>query len=151
MPAGFAGGVYPLQVKSSAIPGVTDAGTGYNVFSVEATTTGGHPADGLPDQGPVHLDGELLLVPTTSQFYLANISPQQWAGHSLVVDAYDPGDGPSGSDYVQVLGPPSGVPAFVPTGGTPLPCRYSTPTVAEGGPTTYTDQRRRARSRRGPA
>jgi hypothetical protein len=139
VPAGFAGGVYPLQVKSSAIPGVSDAGTGYNVFSVEATTTAATSPMVYAIKDLSIWTGNTSSFPTTSQFYLANLSQGHWAGHSLVVDAYDPGDGGSGNDYVQVLGPPSGVPAVVPTGGTALPCRYSTPTVAEGGPTTYTD------------
>jgi hypothetical protein len=128
VPVAFAGGIYPLQVKSSAIPGVADAGTGYNAFSIRAISS----ATSQPMVYPV---GAMSIwtgaVAGSSRFYLANID-DDWAGHSLVIDAFDPGDGSSGNTYVHVLGPPSGAPSLVPTGGTALPCSYSAPTVTKG-------------------
>ena len=130
VPAGFGGGIYPLQVKTSAIPGVADAGTGINAFSVKAVGS-------VATQPSVYALSQLSTWtstsgPSTARFYLANIG-QWWAGHSMVVDVYDPGDGSSGNETLQILEPPSGVPAYVPTSGTSLACNYSAPSATQGG------------------
>ena len=123
-------GIYPLQVRSSGIPGVTDSGGGINLFSVRATTS-------APTQPEVYALNQLSFEASgssgTARFYLANVG-QQWAGHTMVVDLFDPGDGSGGSSnfVLQLLAPPGGVPSVVPTGGTPLGCSYSNPTVSIG-------------------
>ena len=123
-------GVYPLQVKSSGIPGVADAGNGVNDFSIRAVAANGV----LPHVWEVdHLS--LFVGPSgDQQLYLAFVS-QSYAGHTMIVDLFDPGDG-SGADPItmQFLAPPSGAPANVPSGGEPVDCLYNaTPSVTQGG------------------
>ena len=129
VPAAWAGGIYPLQVKTSAIPGVTDIGTGYNAYSVKAVASVASPQPSV-----YGLNNLSIWTPsaTTSRFYLASIGPQ-YAGHTLVVDLYDPGDGNSGNYYMQFLAPPSGSPAYVPSTGTAVGCYYSAPAATIGG------------------
>ncbi|MGZ4692771.1 MAG: hypothetical protein ACXWA3_04010 [Acidimicrobiales bacterium] len=127
-------GVYPLQVRSSGIPGVTDAGGGYNSFAIRATTTSG-PTPTVAGIGmtSLTLDGA---TPSTRS-YLTSIGSAE-AGKTLTVDLFDIGDGTTGSlpATVQVLAPPSGVPAIRPTGGTPVSCRYNATGSASFGPAT---------------
>ena len=81
-----------------------DAGTGWNVYSVKATT-------GAAAKPAVYALNEMSIwTPTpgsTAGFYLANIG-NQYAGHTLVVDLYDPGDGTAGTTpfTMQFLAPP---------------------------------------------
>ena len=74
---------------------------------------------------------------STARFYLASIG-QQYAGHTLVVDLFDPGDGTSGNSpfTMQFLSPPSGTPAIVPTSGTPVSCNYNATASGTIGPAT---------------
>lgn len=127
-----AAGQYPIQVKSSAIPGVTDQGGGYNAYSLQAVKSGGGA------QPSLYAVQDLSIwtpTPGTAKFYLANIG-QQYAGHTLVVDMYDPGDGGSGNYFLQVLQPPGGTPNNPPTGGVAIPCNYSLPSTLLGGAAT---------------
>ena len=50
-------GIYPLQVKTSDIPDVTDSGTGWNVYSVKATVGSGTQPQVYALERHVDLDG----------------------------------------------------------------------------------------------
>lgn len=107
-------GQWMMQVKSSAIPTITDAGSGWNQFSVRATLTG-------TTQPSLYTVGDISLfnnLPGQSgninaDFYLAQIEAIH-AGKTLEVSLFDPGDGQSGSYYANIRGP----------GGATNPCRY---------------------------
>ncbi len=135
VPAG--GGIYPLQVKTSAIPSVSpDTGGGWNVYSVRATRT---PSASTQPQ-VYAIDKMSIWTPqpgSVSKFYLANIG-QQYAGHTLQIDLYDPGDGTAGSSpfTMQFLAPPSGSPSIVPTSGTATACTYNATNSSTFGPAT---------------
>jgi Flp pilus assembly protein TadG len=134
-------GIYPLEVKTSDITnpitntGIADSGAGWNVYSVRATVSSGTP----PQVYALDSMSIWTAAPgTTANFYLANIGPQ-YAGHTLQIYLYDPGDG-SGPDAftMQFLEPPSGL-GTVPTGGTPISCNYnSTPSPTQVAPSTPT-------------
>ena len=124
-------GIHPVRIKSSSITlpdgtVVTDVGSGYNQFALRVT---GAPATRL-----YALDTFSIYTNTpasTARFYLAEVTSAD-AGKRMVIDLYDPGDGPSGQYLMQVLAPPSGAPGIVPTGGTVIPaagvadsCRYN--------------------------
>jgi hypothetical protein len=126
-------GIYPLQVKTSNIPNVLDSGTGWNAYSVRATVASG-------TQPQVYALNDMSIWTaqpgTTASFYLANIG-QQYAGHTLVVDLYDPGDG-NGPDAftMRFVPPPSGL-GIVPTGSGSIGCNYNltpSPTFAPATP-----------------
>ncbi len=125
-------GIYPLQVKTSNIPGVVDAGTGWNAYSLKAVSS-------APTQPAVHALSNLSMwmetPATTRQVYLANVGAQD-AGRTMHVDMYDPGDG-SGPDAftLQVLAPPSGL-TRIPSGGSAVPCNYNATPSATQGPAT---------------
>lgn len=125
-------GSYALQVRTSGIPGVADAGGGSNSFSVRATSTGAI-------QPTVTAYGRLsVFLSSTSPaaFYLADIGAQD-AGQTLLVVLFDPGDGPAppggGAQTIELEGPPGGVPSIPPSTGTPVACSYSAP-YPEGTP-----------------
>jgi hypothetical protein len=129
-------GIYPFRVKSSGITlpdgtVVPDSGSGWNAFSLRVT--GGSDTE-LYGLGAL---STWMNTPGTSpRLYLTEITSAD-AGKSMVVDLYDPGDGTGDTDFtVQILGPPSGTPGVVPTGGAVIPaaglaseCRYN-PTVS---------------------
>ena len=131
-------GTYALQVRTSGIPGVTDSGGGSNSFSVRAVSS-------ASVQPLVYAWSRMsIMVPAVqnstsgsgmARLYLADIGSQM-AGHTVVVDVFDPGDATAGNQYLQLLAPPAGLPATPPTGGTPLPCEYSPPSVTLGGAPT---------------
>jgi hypothetical protein len=129
------GGSFPIQVKSSNISGVTNSGGGWNVYSLRAPTTGATPTSvyAVNDMSiwtnPPATNGTAVI----SKFYLANIT-NQYAGHTLVIDMYDPGDGScnatgSGTTYpgnqpvtttncnftMSILKPPAGAPTNPPS------------------------------------
>ena len=107
-------GVYHLQVKSRNIPGVADAGNGWNQFSLKATLSGTtQPAlYGYQDLSLFNnLQGQSGNL--TASFYLARIDPQ-YAGKTLSVSLFDPGDGASGTYYVNIQRP----------GGVATACSY---------------------------
>jgi len=54
----------------------------------------------------------------------------------MFVDLFDPGDGNSGTDTVQILAPPSGAPSLVPITGSAVPCSYSDPSSTIGAAAT---------------
>ena len=125
-------GIYPLQVKTSNIPNVLDSGTGWNAYAVKATASSG-------TQPQVYALNDMSIWTaqpgTTAAFYLANIG-QQYAGHTLVVDLYDPGDG-SGPDAftMRFVPPPSGL-GVVPTGTGSIGCNYNATPSTTFGPAT---------------
>ena len=135
-----AAGTYHLQVKSSAIPGVTDSGNGWNQFSLKATfPTAPQPA--LFGYGDLSLFNNLQLQVgnLTATFYLAQVGAQ-YAGKQLTVSLFDPGDGASGTYYVNILKPGSNTVAcsYGLSGATPTaanPCRIQTRTST--GTNTY--------------
>lgn len=125
-------GIYPMQVKSSAIPGVTDKGSGWNGYAVRAVSGSGTQ----PQTFAMSDMGVWTPTPaTTAKFYLSSVGTD-YAGHSLVIDLFDPGDGQSGDYFLSVLAPPGGAPTNPPPGGTSTPCAYSLPTATIGGATT---------------
>ena len=114
-------GIYPLEVKTSDIPGVPDAGGGWNAYSVRAVATG-------PTQPSVYplTDLSMWMDPpgTVTRFYLADVGAQD-AGKTLLLDAFDPGDGAGPDAFtLQVLAPPSGL-GTVPSGGIAMGCNYN--------------------------
>jgi len=114
-------GQWILQVKSSAIPSVTDAGSGWNQFSLRSSLSG-------TTQPQLYTVGDLSLFNNlpgqtgniNSTFYLAKIEAEH-AGKTLQVSLFDPGDGLSGNYYVNILGP----------GGTTQACNYGERGVAK--------------------
>lgn len=129
-----AGGVYPLRVRSSAIPGISpDVGRGWNQYSVRATVSSG-------TSPRIYGVGDMSIynnASTVSRFYLADVGPEN-AGKQLILDLYDPGDGSGSPAFVMtVQAPPGGAPNSVPT-GTPgtVACNYnSSPSSTRGGAT----------------
>jgi len=118
-------GLYPLQVKTSAIPGVVDAGGGFNNFSIRATSTAPtKPIVAAYDKSSVFVS----TVGSASRSYLTDID-ETHAGQKLVLQLFDPGDAPAGDAQIHVLAPPSGSPAEVPTGGASVACTYSGPST----------------------
>ncbi len=126
-------GIYPLQVKTSDIPGIADAGTGWNIYAVKAVARGG-----TGTQPNVYALDKLSIytVPPGGQanVYLANVT-SAYAGDTVNIDMFDPGDGGSSlSQYtLQILGPPSGL-GRVPFGGSPMTCSYDSYPGAMIGP-----------------
>lgn len=109
-------GQWILQVKTSSIPSVTDAGDGWNQFSLNASSTG-------TTQPTLFTTGDLSLFNNlpglsgsfNSTFYLARIDPIH-KGKTLVVSLFDPGDGGGGDYFVNLRGP----------GDSQLACSYRT-------------------------
>jgi hypothetical protein len=126
-------GIYPLQVKTSDIPGVQDAGGGWNAYSVRAVADSGPQPEVYPMSNvSLWMDA----VGTTARFYLTNVGSQN-AGKTMLVNAFDPGDGTGPDAFtVQVLAPPSGL-TPVPSGGSPVACNYNaipSPTISPATP-----------------
>jgi len=127
-------GIYPVEVRTSGIPHIKDAGGGSNSFSIRAVST-------ATNQPVVYaLNRMSVMVPAaddvtsgggSAQLYLASLS-SVWAGHTIVLDVFDPGDATGGNVDLQLLAPPSGAPASPPTGGDALPCNYSAPSPIRG-------------------
>jgi hypothetical protein len=116
-------GIHPLRVKSSAIPGYSDIGGGYNAYSLRATTASATKPKiyGIDDMSIWNNATSSL-----AKFYLAEIGPEH-AGKKLVLDMYDPGDGSGSSAFtMQFRTPPGGAPAAVPgnSSGT-TSCKYN--------------------------
>ncbi len=133
-------GTYHLQVKSSNIPGIADGGNGWNQFSLKATLSGSTQPR-VFGYGDISLFNNLpgLSGTFTASFYLAEIAPT-YAGKTLSVSLFDPGDGQSGTYYVNIRKPGNATTACTYTvrGGTPVsanPCRINTRT--SGGTNTY--------------
>ena len=130
-------GIYPLQVRTSNIPSVVpDIGGGWNVYSLKAVSSSAtQPTVYAIDKMSMWTPEPAAPGFTTARFYLASIG-QQYAGHTLVVDLFDPGDGTAGNSpfTMQFLAPPSGTPAIVPSAGTPAGCNYNiSPATSPGG------------------
>ena len=127
-----AAGVYPLQVKTSDIPGMEDNGAGWNAYSVKAVSSS--PVQ--PDVTALdHISVWEDMPGTVNNLYLANVGASE-AGHNLYVDLYDPGDGTGPDQFtLQVLAPPSGL-GVVPTGGAPVSCSFNATPSATLGPAT---------------
>ncbi|CAN5622361.1 hypothetical protein BH10ACT1_BH10ACT1_20240 [soil metagenome] len=98
-------GQWIMQVKSSAIPTITNGGDGWNQFSVRAVMTG-------TVQPALYTIGDLSLFNNlpgqtgniNASFYLAQIDPIH-AGKTLEVSLFDPGDGLSGDYYANIRAP----------------------------------------------
>jgi Flp pilus assembly protein TadG len=118
-------GQWFLQVKSSNIPGVTDAGDGWNQYSVRATLSGATQPQ-LAGYGDLSLFNNLPGRSGTfsATFYLAEVEAVH-AGKVLRINLFDPGDGQSGTYDVNILRP----------GGSTTPCTYG---ARGGGITTVT-------------
>jgi hypothetical protein len=113
-------GTYHLQVKSSSLTtvagaAVADSGNGWNQFSLKASVSGTGVTPALYGVGDLSLFNNLpgLTGNITATFYFAQIA-QVYAGKTLTVNLYDPGDGASGNYYVNVLKP----------GGAATSCSY---------------------------
>ncbi len=136
-------GIYPLQVKSSGIPGVADSGGGWNQFSIKATSTAAtqpHVASldpmSLYVTTPTPVGGHETL---STRFYLADIGSGS-AGQTLALDVFDLGEGSNlGPNTVQILAPDSGPVTTIPTGGTPVSCSISDPSVTIAPPVIYAE------------
>ncbi len=117
-------GIYHLQVKSSAIPGVTDGGNGWNQYSLRATVPTA-PQPSLYGYGDLSLFNNLpgQSGNLSATFYLAQVDPVH-AGKHMKISLFDPGDGASGSYNVNILQ----------AGGATIGCTYG----ARGGSTTTT-------------
>lgn len=117
-------GIFPMRVKSSNITlanGTTvadnSAAAGWNAFSLKVTGASGTNAK------LYNLTNMSIWTNTpgsTARFYLAEIKPEH-AGKKVVLDAFDPGDGQSGTYTMQLLAPPANAPAVPPTGGVTIP------------------------------
>lgn len=117
-------GIYPMRVKSSnitrpdgsVVPDNVNA-AGWNAFSLRVTGAAGQNAK------LYNITNMSIWTNTpgsTARFYLAEIGPEH-AGKKVILDAFDPGDGASGTYTMQVMAPPSGAPTVPPTSGQPIP------------------------------
>lgn len=102
-------GVFPMNVRTSSIPGFTDSGRGTNQYSVRATTSSG-PAPRVYALGDMSMFNN---VAGTSDFYLAEVD-QIHAGKTFQVSLYDPGES-NGNAWMSIKRPD----------GTTPPCRYT--------------------------
>jgi hypothetical protein len=135
-------GIYPLQVKTSAIPGLADSGGGWNQFSIKAVSSGAtQPL--VASLEPMSVYVSTAAPPPHgsmnefTQWNLVDVGAQH-AGQILTLDVFDLGDGSGpGPNTVQILSPPSGPPLAVPTGGNPVACSFSDPTVSIAGSAIY--------------
>jgi hypothetical protein len=94
---------------------VADSGNGWNQFSLKASVSGTGVTPSLYGVGDLSLFNNLpgLSGNITATFYFAQIA-QVYAGKTLSVNLYDPGDGASGNYFVNVLKP----------GGSTTACSY---------------------------
>ncbi len=125
-------GIYPVVVKTSAIPGVADVGEGQNDFFVSANSQ-----DQVFDPltvTPAPVDSVRVFTPT-GKFGVVDVAQTHTgdSGHLLLVELFDPGDSPSGTVSMQ-LQPPF-QPGLTTTPGATQSCDYSTPSAALGGGT----------------
>lgn len=114
-------GIYPLRVKSSNITRpngttVATAGNGWNAFSMRVNSSGAAAKLYNLENMSIWTN----TVGSTARFYLAEITAEH-AGKKIVLDAFDPGDGASGTYTMKLLAPPSGAPTVPPTSGTQVP------------------------------
>jgi hypothetical protein len=137
-----AAGAYHLQVKSSAIVdmaggAVTDAGNGWNQFSLKATVSGTGVSPSLYGVGDLSLFNNLpgTSGDVTATFYFAKVDPM-YAGKTLTARLFDPGDGASGNYFVNVLTP----------GGATTSCSYG---IVGGAKTSVSPCRIQTRSSSG--
>jgi hypothetical protein len=106
-------GTYHLQVKSSALTttsgtAIADSGNGWNQFSLKASVSGTGVSPSLYGVGDLSLFNNLpgLSGNITATFFFAEIE-QVYAGKTLSVLLFDPGDGASGNYFVNVFMPGS--------------------------------------------
>lgn len=87
-------GRYLMQVTSSNIPGITDAGTGWNQFSLRASLSGSGAQPAVYTVGDLSLFNNLpgMSGNFSSTFYLAKID-EIHRGKTLEISLFDPGDG----------------------------------------------------------
>jgi hypothetical protein len=104
-------GTFHIQVKSSSLTDmsgvpVTDAGNGWNQFSMKATLSGVGASPSLYGVGDLSIFNNLpgTSGDITASFYFAEIDPL-YAGKTLTASLFDPGDGASGDYFVNVLTP----------------------------------------------
>jgi Flp pilus assembly protein TadG len=122
-------GVFPLRVKSSdnvPAPGV-DAGEGSAHYAVRAKL-GTQPfgtTNWTTTQPRIYALNDMSIftggVASNSSFYLAEVE-SVYAGKSLTIDLYDPGDGSAGNFDLSILQP----------NGTTAQCSYSSPSGVMG-------------------
>lgn len=132
-------GIHPMRVKSSAISGETDNGSGYNSYSWRACTNGCSSPTGTQPRTYALNDMSIWNVAagSTAKFYLAEIGPEH-AGKKIVLDLYDPGDGSGSSAFtMQFRTPPGGVPNVIPQSGSgTTSCQYNATASSTPGPST---------------
>jgi Flp pilus assembly protein TadG len=125
-------GIYPFRVRSSGGPrpikdysgsDVTDTGSGINAFSLRVT--GGTSTSSTRLYALDSLSVFTNTPGSAARFYLAEV-PTVHRGKKLRLDLFDPGDGNDSKKYtLQVLKPPAGSPATIPTGGVATDCYYN--------------------------
>ncbi len=103
-------GVYPIQVKSSAIGASPDLGAGYNQFSLRASA-GCWP---LCDHPRLYALGEMSILNNASgvsEFFLAEVRENAGRGKEFVVEMFDVGDGSQGDFFLNLIDPQTGLTA----------------------------------------
>ncbi len=129
-------GIHPMRVKSSAISGQTDSGSGYNAYAWRAQANGG-----VGTQPQTYALNDMSMWNNASssiaKFYLAQIGPEH-KGKRLVLDLYDPGDGGGSSAFtMQFRTPPGGIPNPIPQPGAgTTSCDYNATPSTNPGPAT---------------
>ncbi len=132
-------GRYDLRVRNSGLAGLTDTGTGTNLFALDVAGGTGTSLYALNDAS-----SNTSVPSATGTFYLAQI-PSWYAGHKIDLDLFDVGDGSSANPYtVQLKAPPGGAPGAVPgSGATTIPaagiasgCTYNASPSTTRGPAT---------------
>jgi Flp pilus assembly protein TadG len=134
-------GVFPLRVKASDNAPAADQGNGSAHYAVRAKL-GAQPfgtTTWTTTQPRIYALNDMSIftggVASNSSFYLAEVEPT-YAGKSLTIDLYDPGDGNAGTFDLSILKPD----------GTTAQCSYSNPAGAMGAVGACTIRTRNATS-----
>jgi len=121
-------GVYALRVRNSGLPDLPDAGEGINAYALKVTGGRGTRVYPVGEQS-VYMNGggETAMLP------LAGV-PSKFAGRTMVIDGYDPGDGSSVAPFTLAVVPPDASQPYGAPGGPRPECTFNRTPSATFGP-----------------
>ncbi len=123
-------GVYALRVRNSGLPDLTDSGDGINAYALRVRGGAGTRLYPVGEQS-VYMNGNT----STALLPIAGV-PSKYAGRSIVLDAYDPGDGGSNEPYTLAVVPPPDSQPYGSPGAERPACTFNPTRSAERGPST---------------